>query len=102
AERDMVLLMDVARFKYPPHWVKISRVFESMQLMDPSMDLPRGLVVLKEGAHATGPSLVKQQLIHCDEQTAVPVVPAPQPCCYSSSSVEAARRMADPTVAAQN
>ncbi|KAF4044723.1 Pleckstrin homology domain-containing proteinytochelatin [Phytophthora infestans] len=102
AERDMVLLMDVARFKYPPHWVKISRVYESMQQMDPSMDLPRGLVVLKEGAHATGPSLVKQQLIHCDEQTAVPVMPAPQPCCYSSSSVEAARRMTDPTVTAQN
>ncbi|KAF1781936.1 hypothetical protein PC129_g4996 [Phytophthora cactorum] len=102
AERDMVLLMDVARFKYPPHWVKISQVFESMQLMDPSMDLPRGLVVLKEGAHATGPTLVKQQLIHCDEQTAVPVMAAPQPCCYSSSSVEAARRMADPTVTAQH
>ncbi|KAG1701883.1 hypothetical protein DVH05_010374 [Phytophthora capsici] len=98
AERDMVLLMDVARFKYPPHWVKLSRVFEAMQRMDPSMDLPRGLVVLKEGAHATGPTLVKQQLIHCDEQTAVPVAPAPQPCCNSLSSVEAARRMAEPAV----
>ncbi|KAG7377766.1 hypothetical protein PHYPSEUDO_011043 [Phytophthora pseudosyringae] len=102
AERDMVLLMDVARFKYPPHWVKLSRVFESMQCLDPSMDLPRGLVILREGAHATGPTLVKQQLIHCDEQTAVPVLPAPQPCCNSLSSVESARRMADPAVTAKH
>ncbi|KAE9310816.1 hypothetical protein PF008_g20364 [Phytophthora fragariae] len=102
AERDMVLLMDVARFKYPPHWVKLSRVFEAMQKIDTSMDLPRGLAVLREGAHATGPTLVKQQLFHCDEQMAVPVAPAPQPCCYSSAAVEAARRMADPTVTTQH
>ncbi|GMF30175.1 unnamed protein product [Phytophthora lilii] len=102
AERDMVLLMDVARFKYPPHWVKLSRVFEAMQKVDQSMDLPRGLVILREGAHATGPTLVKQQLIHCDEQTAAPVAPAPQPCCYSSAAVEAARRMADPAVMTQH
>ncbi|KAL4156298.1 hypothetical protein PRNP1_005329 [Phytophthora ramorum] len=102
AERDMVLLMDVARFKYPPHWVKLSRVFDAMQRVDQSMDLPRGLVVLKEGAHATGPTLLKQQLIHCDDQTAAPVAPAPQPCCYSSAAVEAARRMVDPTVMTQH
>ncbi|KAG6584559.1 putative glutathione gamma-glutamylcysteinyltransferase [Phytophthora cinnamomi] len=102
AERDMVLLMDVARFKYPPHWVKLSRVFDAMQRIDQSMDLPRGLVILREGAHATGPTLVKQQLIHCDEQMAAPVAPAPQPCCYSSAAVEAARRMADPTVTTQH
>jgi len=101
AERDMVLLMDVARFKYPPHWVKLSHVFEAMQQMDSSMEVPRGLVILREGAHATGPTLVKQQLFHCDEQTAVPVVSSPQPCCYSSSAVEAVRRMADPTATAQ-
>ncbi|POM64236.1 Glutathione gamma-glutamylcysteinyltransferase [Phytophthora palmivora] len=102
AERDMVLLMDVARFKYPPHWVKLSRVFESMQRVDQSMNLPRGLVVLKESAHATGPTLLKQQLIHCDDQMNAPVAPAPAPCCYSSSAVEAARRMEEPTVMTQH
>uniref|UniRef100_M4B2P0 glutathione gamma-glutamylcysteinyltransferase n=1 Tax=Hyaloperonospora arabidopsidis (strain Emoy2) TaxID=559515 RepID=M4B2P0_HYAAE len=35
-ERDMVLLMDVARFKYPPHWVKLSQVFKAMQRVDHS------------------------------------------------------------------
>ncbi|EGZ12500.1 hypothetical protein PHYSODRAFT_563256 [Phytophthora sojae] len=102
AERDMVLLMDVARFKYPPHWVKLSMVFDAMQRIDQSMDLPRGLVILREGAHATGPTLVKQQLIHCDEQMALPVAQAPQPCCYSSAAVEAARRIAEPAVTTQH
>ncbi|KAI9915860.1 hypothetical protein PsorP6_006966 [Peronosclerospora sorghi] len=99
AERDMVLLMDVARFKYPPHWVHLSRVYDAMQRLDQSINLPRGLVILKKGAHATGPTLVKQQLIHCDETTAVLRTPAPQPCCYSSAAVEAARRMGDAAVA---
>lgn len=47
AERDMVLLLDVARFKYPPHWVRLSLAFEAMQLEDKTTGLPRGLVVLK-------------------------------------------------------
>ena len=27
--------MDVARFKYPPHWVPLETVFESMKSIDP-------------------------------------------------------------------
>lgn len=33
-ERDLALIMDVARFKYPPHWVSVPRLFESMQQLD--------------------------------------------------------------------
>ena len=29
---DMVLIMDVARFKYPPHWVPLSLLYSSMQV----------------------------------------------------------------------
>lgn len=32
--RDLVLIMDVARFKYPPHWVTVSLLFEAMKLID--------------------------------------------------------------------
>ena len=32
--RDLILIMDVARFKYPPHWVPLSTVFESMKTID--------------------------------------------------------------------
>jgi glutathione gamma-glutamylcysteinyltransferase len=33
-DRDLVLIMDVARFKYPPHWVSLSLLFEAMQQID--------------------------------------------------------------------
>ncbi|TDH71750.1 hypothetical protein CCR75_001096 [Bremia lactucae] len=91
AQEDMVLLMDVARFKYPPHWVKLSRMFESMQLVDPAMNLPRGLVVLKEGAEVTCTKNNVRQLMQCNDNTA-PIFS--QPCCSSSpSSVTDGRRM---------
>lgn len=32
--RDLVLIMDTARFKYPPHWVSLSRLFHAMQQTD--------------------------------------------------------------------
>jgi len=32
--RDLVLIMDVARFKYPPHWVSLSLLFAAMQQID--------------------------------------------------------------------
>uniref|UniRef100_K3WJ27 glutathione gamma-glutamylcysteinyltransferase n=1 Tax=Globisporangium ultimum (strain ATCC 200006 / CBS 805.95 / DAOM BR144) TaxID=431595 RepID=K3WJ27_GLOUD len=91
-ENDMVLLLDVARFKYPPHWVRLPLVYEAMQKIDQSIGLPRGLVVLKENAHATGPTLVKQ-LVH-SAHPELPVKPAPSPCCNSASSIESARRVA--------
>lgn len=90
-ENDMVLLLDVARFKYPPHWVRLPLVYEAMQKIDESIGLPRGLVVLKENAHATGPTLVKQ-LVH-SASPELPLKPAPQPCCNSAASVESARHV---------
>ena len=33
-ERDMVLMMDTARFKYPPHWVPLTLLFSAMQRLD--------------------------------------------------------------------
>lgn len=32
--RDLVLILDVARFKYPPHWVKVSQLFKAMTFAD--------------------------------------------------------------------
>ncbi|KAL3662344.1 hypothetical protein V7S43_012671 [Phytophthora oleae] len=91
AVRDMVLLLDVARFKYPPHWVKLSRVFEAMRYVVPAMNKPRGLVILREAPHLANATA---EHTHSDnKENAAPI--APQPCCYSLSSVEAARRVAD-------
>lgn len=43
-ERDLVLILDTARFKYPPHWVSLSQIFEAMKGLDSTTGLPRGYV----------------------------------------------------------
>jgi glutathione gamma-glutamylcysteinyltransferase len=50
AGRDLALLLDVARFKYPPHWVPVPLLSEAMQPADPATGRPRGYVVLGRAA----------------------------------------------------
>jgi glutathione gamma-glutamylcysteinyltransferase len=45
-EQDMVLILDTARFKYPPHWLKLESVYHAMQACDPVTGLPRGFLRL--------------------------------------------------------
>ena len=33
-QRDLVLIMDVARFKYPAHWVSVTTMWEAMNTAD--------------------------------------------------------------------
>ena len=33
-QQDLILVMDVARFKYPPHWVSLSTLWEAMNTSD--------------------------------------------------------------------
>jgi hypothetical protein len=42
-----VLVMDVARFKYPPYWCSLDALWEAMLLPDPATGVSRGYVVLK-------------------------------------------------------
>lgn len=44
--RDLVLVLEVARFKYPPFWVPLSRLHAAMIPHDPETDCSRGWVVL--------------------------------------------------------
>ena len=46
AGRDLVLLLDVARFKYPPHWVPLPQLFRAMQAADPVTGQSRGFIQL--------------------------------------------------------
>lgn len=48
--RDLVLLLDVARFKYPPHWVPIERLFAAMLPVDSATGKSRGWVSLTANA----------------------------------------------------
>lgn len=44
---DHVLVLDVARFKYPPHWVPLPALYAAMQPHDSSTGRPRGWVALR-------------------------------------------------------
>lgn len=44
--KDLVLILDVARFKYPPHWVSLPLLVKAMKELDVSTGKPRGFMVL--------------------------------------------------------
>jgi len=44
---DTVLILDVARFKYPPHWVSVSTVARAMACVDRDTGRPRGYLHLR-------------------------------------------------------
>ncbi|XP_050366527.1 glutathione gamma-glutamylcysteinyltransferase 3-like [Argentina anserina] len=46
AAKDMVLILDVARFKYPPHWVPLSLLWEAMDTVDGATGHRRGFMVI--------------------------------------------------------
>lgn len=46
SELDMVLIMDVARFKYPPHWVPLSVLYEAMCSVDDETGVSRGYMMV--------------------------------------------------------
>ncbi|KAI9292817.1 PCS-1 protein, partial [Neoconidiobolus thromboides FSU 785] len=45
-EEKMVLVLDVARFKYPAYWVPLDLLFESLKPIDPSSGISRGYTLL--------------------------------------------------------
>lgn len=53
AARDLVLVLDVARFKYPPHWVPIERLHAAMRSVDPVSKAPRGWIALTRSPSST-------------------------------------------------
>ncbi|XP_076906470.1 glutathione gamma-glutamylcysteinyltransferase 1-like [Bidens hawaiensis] len=46
AGRDMVLILDVARFKYPPHWVPLKLLWEAMDTVDEASGFNRGFMLI--------------------------------------------------------
>lgn len=61
--RELVLVLDVARFKYPPHWVPLSQLFRAMRPLDAVTGRSRGWLELRarEQGLSLGFSLI------CDE-----------------------------------
>lgn len=61
-------MLDVARFKYPPHWVTLDLAFASMQRPDSTNGLPRGLVVLARNHGQSLPTSPRQwPITACNE-----------------------------------
>ncbi|KAK3414576.1 hypothetical protein EUGRSUZ_H00437 [Eucalyptus grandis] len=46
AGSDMVLILDVARFKYPPHWVPLTLLWEAMDTVDKTTGQRRGFMLI--------------------------------------------------------
>ena len=46
-EKDMVLILDTARFKLPPHWVPLERLYEAMLANDDATNKPRGFLSIR-------------------------------------------------------
>lgn len=46
APTDSALVLDVARFKYPPHWVPVPLLCRAMDTLDPATGARRGWVVI--------------------------------------------------------
>jgi glutathione gamma-glutamylcysteinyltransferase len=47
-ERDLVLVLDVARFKYPPHWVSLSLLWKAMAEVDKATGKSRGYMLCRK------------------------------------------------------
>lgn len=50
---DHALVLDVARFKYPPHWVPVPALHAAMQPLDAATARPRGWVALRRSPRPT-------------------------------------------------
>lgn len=48
--RDLTLILDVARFKYPPHWMSVERLWQATHPIDPATGRARGWLVFKRRA----------------------------------------------------
>ncbi|CAM8965411.1 unnamed protein product [Rhodiola kirilowii] len=46
AGKDLALILDVARFKYPPHWVPLTLLWEAMDRVDESTGQRRGFMLV--------------------------------------------------------
>ena len=48
AQSDSVLILDVAKYKYPPAWVKISTLQQAIATIDTTSNKARGLVIVSK------------------------------------------------------
>lgn len=65
-QRELVFLFDTARFKYPPHWVPIARLWDGMGRVDPVTGMPRGYMIITRSALFHPPDTTLAPAPHVD------------------------------------
>jgi glutathione gamma-glutamylcysteinyltransferase len=63
---DMVLIMDVARFKYPSYWVSLSSLYDAMHPIDPESGTPRGYMLVSPPQRATAAHVTATRTFMCE------------------------------------
>jgi len=53
-DRDLVLVLDVARFKYPPYWITVSQLYKAMTFADSTTGLQLFSSVAGMHVHVVG------------------------------------------------
>lgn len=51
ASKDMVLILDVAKFKYDSYWCRLETLYESFKAIDLYSDLSRGYLINRKVVH---------------------------------------------------
>ncbi|KAJ3154954.1 hypothetical protein HDU86_004473 [Geranomyces michiganensis] len=64
AAEKMVLILDVARFKYPAYWVPVDLLWLSLAPLDPATGKSRGYVVLQKGQRGHMQSALSQLAVN--------------------------------------
>jgi len=96
---DLMLILDTARFKYPPHWLPVADVLEATRAVDPSTGMSRGyaLLSLSDMYHSLQEDtcfslgVTNRQWVSLHDHLAGPVVDA---VLYTRSDDEAVRAIA--------
>ncbi|KXZ42198.1 hypothetical protein GPECTOR_184g267 [Gonium pectorale] len=75
--RDLVLILDVARFKYSPHWVRVDDLMAAMAMPDPATGLPRGFMLV-------GRRQLRESALFAVSADAALAAPPSPPCASSA------------------
>ena len=67
-QRDLVLVLDVARFKYPPFWVPLGDLWASMGRVDEITGMTRGYFVVSSSLSSLTPQMQGQEQEQEQEQ----------------------------------
>mmetsp|Transcript_10688 Transcript_10688/g.13990 ORF Transcript_10688/g.13990 Transcript_10688/m.13990 type:complete len:322 (-) Transcript_10688:69-1034(-) len=77
---DSCLIMDVARFKYPPYWISIQTLYDAIQPIDSTTKKPRGIILLCQGGGIWEPKVCQDSDFKVEqEEYDCKICPVPRP-----------------------